>query len=100
MNLAGEILVTAVCVLGLAFFAWWLFGRLLRPIPEQRVYALISGRGDGTDLEQSVRAFVWLRGLGLVHCPVLIAEVDLTAGGRDVALRLAARWPEVTRLSL
>ena len=95
MNLAGEILVTAVCVVGLAFLAWWLFGRLLRPIPEQRVYALISGRGDGTDLEQSVRAFVWLRSLGLLHCPIIIADVDLTARGWDVALRLTARWPGV-----
>ena len=95
MNLAGEILVTAVCVAGLAFLAWWLFGRLLRPIPEQRVYALISGRGDGTDLEQSVRAFIWLRSLGLLHCPILIADVDLTARGSDVALHLAARWPDV-----
>lgn len=95
MNLAGEILVTAVCVVGLAFSAWWLFGRLLRPIPEQRLYALISGRGDGTDLEQSVRAFVWLRSLGLLRCPILIADVDLTARGWDVALRLTARWPDV-----
>ena len=95
MHLAGEILVTAACALGLAFLAWWLFGRLLRPIPEQRVYALISGRGDGTDLEQSVRAFVWLRSLGLLHCPIIIADVDLTARGWDAALHLAARWPDV-----
>ena len=95
MGLLIEALLAGLCAAGLAFFAWWLFGRLLRPIPEQRVYALISGRGDGTDLEQSVRAFVWLRSLGLLHCPVLIADVDLTARGRDVALRLAARWPDV-----
>lgn len=95
MNLAGEVLLTAVCALGLAFLAWWLFGRLLRPIPEQRVCALISGRGDGAELEQSVRTFVWLRSLGLLHCPIIIADVDLTSQGWDVALRLTARWPDV-----
>ena len=95
VKLAGEIAVTAVCVLGLALLAWWLFGRLLRPIPGQRVRGLIAGRGDGADLEQSVRAFVWLRGLGLLSCPVVIADVDLTPAGRETALRLAARWPGV-----
>ena len=95
MNLAGEIGLTAVCVLGLAFLAWWLFGRLLRPIPEQQVMGLIAGRGDGEDLEQSVRAFVWLRSLGLLHCPIIIADVNLSAQGWETALRLTARWPEV-----
>lgn len=95
VELAWEILLTAVCALGLAFAAWWMFGRLLRPIPRQRVWAVVSGRGDGSDLEQSVRAFIWLRSLGLLRCPVVIADVDLTARGWEVALRLTARWPDV-----
>ena len=95
MNLAGEIGLTAVCVLGLAFLAWWLFGRLLRPIPRQAMYALLPGRGEGEGLEQSVRVFIWLRSLGLLSCPVIIADVDLTARGRELALRLTLRWPGV-----
>ena len=42
-----------------------------------------------------MRAFVWLRSLGLLSCCVVIADLDLTAQGREVALRLALRWPEV-----
>ena len=38
---------------------------------------------------------VWLRSLGLLSCCVVIADLDLTAQGREVALRLALRWPEV-----
>ena len=95
MNLAGEIVLTAVCALGLAGAAWWLFGRLLRPIPRRRVRALVIGRGDGEELEQSVRAYIWLRSLGLLSCPIIIADVDLTAQGWELALRLTARWPGV-----
>ena len=93
MTLWGEIILAVLCMAGLAFLAWWLFGRLLRPIPELTVRALIPGRGEGEGLEQTVRAFVWLRSLGLLNCPIIIADVDLTPAGWELALRLASRWP-------
>lgn len=95
VGLMTDVLLTALCVLGLAFLAWWLMGRLLRPIPAPGVRALIPGRGGGEELEQAVRAFIWLRGLGLLDCPIVIADVDLTPEGWELALRLTARWPGV-----
>lgn len=95
MDLLTDIVLAALGMLGLFFLAWWIFGRLLRPIPEQQVRALIPGRGDGDGLEQSVRSFIWLRGLGLLNCPIIIADVDLTPQGWEVALRLTVRWPGV-----
>ena len=95
MELLTEICLTAVCVLGLGFLAWWLMGRLLRPIPERCARVVLSGRGDGAELEQTVRAFVWLRSLGLLNCAIVIADVALDVQGREVALRLSERWPGV-----
>ncbi|MEA4934521.1 MAG: hypothetical protein VB071_13205 [Lawsonibacter sp.] len=95
MGLLIDILLTLVCAIGLAFLAWWLFGRLLRPIPEQQARVLIPGRGEGENLEQTVRTFIWLRGLGLMNCPIVIADVDLTPDGWELALRLTVRWPDV-----
>ena len=103
MGLLIEALLAGLCAAGLAFFAWWLFDRVLRPLPGQGVCALLPGRGDGEGLEQSVRAFVWLRSLGLLSCCVVIADLDLTAQGREVALRLAlivARLALLVRLTL
>ena len=91
MGLMADVLLTAICVLGLAFLAWWLLGRMFRPIAEPCCRALIPGRGGGEELEQAVRALIWLRGLGLLNCPIVIADVDLTPQGREIALRLAAR---------
>lgn len=90
-----DVLGAAMCALGLAFLAWWLFGRLLRPIPAGRALVVLPGRREGEGLEQAVRAFVWLRGMGLLNCPIAIANVDLTPAGFELALRLAARWPDV-----
>lgn len=87
--------IAAACVAGLAFGAWWLFGLMLRPLPGREARIILPGRGEGERLEQQVRSFVWLRGLGLVRCPVVIADIDLTPAGRELALRLALRWPWV-----
>ena len=53
MEMIWDTLLAAVCVLGLALVAWWLFGRLFRPMPGQGVRVLIPGRGEGEDLEQT-----------------------------------------------
>ena len=52
-------------------------------------------RGEGEGLEQLVRSFLWLRGMGLLRCPIVIADAGLTPAGWELALRLSARWPEV-----
>ncbi len=90
-----DVLLAAVCAAGLTACGWWLLGRLLRPIPIRGGFAVIPGSGNGEGLEQSVRVFIWLRSLGLLDCPVVIADGALTPEGRELALRLAARWPDV-----
>ena len=93
MELWTDALLAAACVLVLAGGSWWLYGRLLRPLPARRLRIILPGRGDGADLEQTVRALIWLR--AVLRCPILIADVDLTPDGWELALRLAARWPDV-----
>lgn len=95
MGLTRDVFISVIWVLVLAFLAWWVFGWLLCPVVEQKVRVVIPGRGEGSSLEQSVRRFIWLRGLGLLNCPIVIADVDLTPQGWELALRLTARWPDV-----
>ena len=78
MGLMADVLLTAICVLGLAFLAWWLLGRMFRPIAEPCCRALIPGRGGGEELEQAVHSLIWLRGLGLVNCPFLAVTKEQT----------------------
>lgn len=95
MGLTLECLTAVVCVLGLVGFLWWLLGRILRPLPVGPAWVLLQGRGDGIGLEQTIRGFMWLRSLGVLKSPILIANVDLNREGYELALRLATRWPGV-----
>ncbi len=92
MGLLWEILLSLLCALGLGLLGALLFGRLLRPIPGGDLWLLIPGRGDGARLEQEVRGAMWLRGLGLLNCPVVIVDLGLTGQGRALAFQLLARW--------
>ena len=40
-----------VCVCGLAFVGWWLFGLLLRPLPGRGARVVLAGQGGGENLE-------------------------------------------------
>ena len=95
MGTVLETLTALVCVLGLTGLCWWLLGRLLRPLPCRDTFILLRTAGEGTELEQTIRGFLWLRSLGVVKSTILIADLGLNARGREVALRLCARWPGV-----
>ena len=86
---------TIVCTFGLVLAAWWCMTRFVPPVPGRRTRAVLAGRGDGSDLEHTVRSLVRLRSLGIWSCPIIIANVDLSQEGQEVALRLARRWPDV-----
>ncbi len=95
MGFILEVWSAALCVLGLTGLLWCLLGRLLRPLPCGSAYILLPGRGEGDHLEHTVRAFIWLRSLGMIQSPILIADLGLSLRGRELALRLCARWPGV-----
>ena len=95
MEYVWEIVLTVLCLMGLGLLVWCLMGRLVCPVPGQEVLAVLEGQGDGGGLEQSVRALMWLRILGLLRCPVVIVDLGLDREGLAVAQRLALRWPVV-----
>ena len=95
MGVFWDVFWAVACICGLAFVGWWLFGLLLRPLPGRGAKVVLPGRGDGEALEQQVRSFLWLRGMGLLRCPIVIADAGLTPAGWELATRLTARWPEV-----
>ena len=76
--------------IGIMSVLWALLGWLL-PSGQGMVMVCLEPPDPGV-----LSRYRWLRGLGLLRCPVVIADVSLTAEGRELAQRLAARWSEVS----
>lgn len=98
IQLFADISLTILCLSILAIFGWWFFGKMLAPIPKG-VHVVIYGEGDGDNLEQSIRAIIWIQGMGLLACPVVIMGEGLSASGHILASHLVERWPTVTLIS-
>ncbi len=95
MGLFWEGLLTLLAVLGLAVLGYILFGRLLHPIPGNTICILLMGSGKGERLEGELRSVIWLRSLGLLRCPVVLADTGLDDEGIELTRRLTQRWSEV-----
>ena len=89
LELTGTVLAAA----GLAVLLWWQVGQLLRPLPAPGVTIVVSGRGDGEHLEQTLRALYWLRGMGLLRGAIVIETEELTSAGLALAAELTRRYP-------
>ena len=88
-----ELTGAALAALGLAVLLWWQIGRLLRPLPAPGVRVVIPGQGDGAELEQTLRALYWLRGMGLLRGIIVIETEQLTPAGLALARELVRRYP-------
>ena len=89
-----EIILSLLAVFGLLGLGWLLFGRILAPVGG-RFCAVVPGTGDGGGLEQSVRGLLWLRGGGLMKCPVVIVDCGLSDQGKAVAAALVLWEPGI-----
>lgn len=90
-----EVILSLLAVAGLLSLSWLLLGRILTPAGNGETLSLVPGKGDGEDLEQSVRGLLWLRGGDLLTGNVLIVDCGLSPTGRAIATALCLREPGV-----
>lgn len=96
MKAVLEILFALLAALGLAAAGWLAFGRLVAPVGRRgQVIAVLPARGDGEELEYTLAGLGWLRGAGLIRCPVVVADAGLSRRGRAVAAALTVEHPEL-----
>lgn len=102
MHFIFEIVACLLAAAGLLALGWLVFGRLLAPVGGSaggRVYAVIPASGDAETLEHDVSGLLWLRGGGLAHFTIVIADAGLTPAGQAVASVLAGRGSGVVLCS-
>lgn len=96
MEYVLDILLALLAALGVGSLGWLLFGRLLTPAGRGgQVFAVLPARGDGSGLEYALAGLRWLRGAGLAHFTVVVADAGLDEQGRGVAAALAVEHPEI-----
>ena len=90
MRLLQDGLVAMLAAVGLATILWMIVGLFLRSRRQlfSRVTAVVSARGDGADLEYTVRTLSQLRYERGAFGTILILDGGLTPEGRELAALL------------
>jgi hypothetical protein len=96
MQALTELVLSLLAVVGLMTVGWLLWGRLLLPVGGGETCTLVPGRGDGENLEQTVKGLLWLQGGGLLTGRVVIVDDGLTPAGKEVAAALCLGHSGVT----
>ena len=91
-----EAVLALLCAVGRGSLLGLLVGLLVRPARGREPWVVLPGRGAGAELEAGLRQLAWLRRAGLFRGEAVIWDEDLDREGRQLALRLALRWPWVT----
>ena len=76
---------------GLGSLVWLALGTLLLPA-SCPTRAVVTGRGRGDGLEQSIKAMLWLRRTGLWQGSVTIEDDGLDEAGLALAKALSERY--------
>ena len=87
-----------ICILA-AFFAllivFALRALVLLPVESENFLLLLSARGNGENLEQRCRTYLFLQGLGVLRRDLIIVDRGLTAEGRRLAEQLVRTYPQL-----
>ena len=83
-----EIFLCAAITVLLILLGWGISALFLLPVRGDEVYMLLSASGDGAGLEHQCRAYLLLKGLGLLHRPLLMVDFGLNEQGRALAEKL------------
>lgn len=89
-----DILLALALVLALAIFGTLCVARALFPC--NGLYLMVLAQGDGENLQEKLYALMWLRGLGLLSCPIYLVNRGLSSEGLLLVEHLSARWPQVS----
>lgn len=99
------VLFGAFGAFGLLCAIWTIFGYLLLPMGRGSAMVIQCGAGDGGAVEELLRYYGWLRGMGLYKGKLLVLDAGMTKEERaaleqrkDSALfQVYALYPEVER---
>lgn len=91
MHTVVEVVVAFFAAGGLLALAWLLYGKLLAPTVGERIFAVVTAKGAGEQLEHEVSGLLWLRGGGMGKFFIIIVDDGLDQDGLGIAAALLKR---------
>lgn len=93
MLLFFELVISLLAAFGLVCLGWLAFGHMVLPVGsgDAAAQAVVTAKGRGDGLEQTVAGLLWLRRTGLWRGSILIRDGGLDPEGAALAERLAAQ---------
>ena len=79
------LVLEALAAIGCVTIVWVILGWLMRPRSMARVWLILPLRGDGADLEPTVRQIRFLQKAGLLRATTLLTDCGLSPQGRRAA---------------
>lgn len=90
-----NILLCALCTVGLLAAVWGLAAAALLPVRDNETYMVLLASGDGAKLERQCRTYLLLSSLGALRRPLYLTDRALTREGRAAAAMLAEDHPQI-----
>lgn len=90
MNSIWEGIAVLIAVVAALAGGWWWFGRLVTPLPKRSVHTVVTGVGDGEELEQIIHGLLWIRSCGCGAGAIVIVNTGLSEEGLLLAQRIAS----------
>ena len=79
------LVLEALAAIGCVAIVWVILSWVMRPRPVARVWLILPLRGDGAELEPTLRQIRFLQKAGLLQATTLLTDCGLSGQGRRAA---------------
>ena len=91
-EMLGDLVIVFLAASGVVLVIWCLLGILLHPVFGADMVTFLPVHGDGEDLEQSVRAYAWLRSGRLSGGKLVLVDLGLNPQGLQRTAAVCKRY--------
>ena len=91
-----DLVIVFLAASGVILIMWCLIGALLHPVFDENMVTYLPVRGDGADVERSVRAYAWFRSGRVSGGKLILVDLGLDRQGLQRTAAICSRYDWVS----
>ena len=91
-NVFWDLVIVFLSASGVVLVIWCLLGALLHPVFDEEMVTYLPVRGNGDNVEQTVRAYAWLRSGRLSGGKLVLVDLGLDRQGLQRTAVICSRY--------